>query len=34
MFGLVLADPGKDPAVRKALEERLDALMFPAYCFT
>lgn len=34
MFGLVLADPGKDTAMRKALVKRLDELMLPAYCFT
>jgi len=34
MFGLVLADPKKDAALRKALIERLDALMMPTYCIT
>lgn len=34
MFGLVAADPKGDPAIRKALMDRLDELMFPAYCIT
>ena len=34
MFGLVAADPGRDPAIRRALAQRLDELMLPAYCIT